>query len=160
MGGLDSYVNECPEDCMGQSPAPARWHFQLSETEFQREPLGREFYLSYDYPLYIGAIQPTAGVSVTNTGDMWFGAGGKWSTERFSDGPVYGELSLMPGVYMAADGENLGFPVQFRGALGAGYHFDNGTSLSIFLDHRSNANTSEYNPGIETAGIRISYTLD
>lgn len=160
MGGLDSYLNECPTDCVGQSPAPERWHIQYGDTYVQEEIVGDELYISYDYPTYIGAVQPTAGASITDTNDVWIGAGGKWSTERISDGPVYIELSLMPGIYIQDEGTDLGFPLQFRGSLGAGYHFENGASLSVFFDHRSNANLSDGNIGIETLGIRLSYMLD
>ncbi|SFS10996.1 acyloxyacyl hydrolase [Yoonia litorea] len=157
MGGLDGYLNECPTDCFGESTAPERWHLQYGETYFQEEITGDEFYLSYDLPHYISAVQPTIGASVTDTSDIWIGAGAKWSTERISDGPVYLELSLMPGLYLQGDGEDLGFPMQFRGSLSAGYHFDNGASLSVVFDHRSNANTSSLNPGLETLGLRLSW---
>lgn len=160
MGGLDTYLNECQTDCMNQSPAPERLHVQYGDTYFQEEIIGEELYVSYDLPHYVGAIQPTVGASLTDTTDLWIGAGGKWSTERISNGPVYIELSLMPGVYFQGEGEYLGFPMQFRGSLAAGYHFDNGASVSVVFDHRSNANTSEYNPGVETLGIRVSYMLE
>ena len=160
MSGLDSYLNECATDCIGESPAPPRVQLQIGDTYFQKEIIGSESYVSYDLPRYYGAVQPTTGISMTNTGDLWFGAGGKWSTERVSDGPIFVELSLMPGIYLDANGEDLGFPLQFRGSLGAGYHFDNGLSLSLVFDHRSHANIVQYNPGIETLGLRLSYRLD
>ncbi len=159
MGGLDTYLNECPTACLDQSPAPERLHVQFGDTYFQEDIIGDELYVSYDLPRYIGAVQPTVGASMTDTYDLWVGAGAKWSTERISDGPVYIELSLMPGIYFQGDGEYLGFPMQFRGSLAAGYHFDNGASVAVVFDHRSNANTSEYNPGVETLGIRLSWEL-
>ena len=160
MGGLDTYFNECPTDCLAQSPGPERLHVQYGDTYFQEDIIGQELYVSYDLPRYIGAVQPTAGASLTDTSDLWIGAGAKWSTERITDWPVFIELSLMPGVYVQGDGEYLGFPLQFRGSLGAGYRLGNGASLSVVFDHRSNANTSEYNPGLETLGLRFSYPLD
>jgi hypothetical protein len=160
MGGLDTYLNECPTECLGTSPAPERLHIQYGDTYFQEDIIGDELYISYDLPKYIGAVQPTLGASLTDTEDLWFGAGGKWSTERITDWPVYIELSLMPGIYLQGEGENIGYPLQFRGSLAAGYHFDNGASVSVVFDHRSNANITEWNPGIETLGIRLSYAID
>ena len=160
MGGLDTYMNECPTDCASQSPAPARLQLQYGDTYFQEEVVGTELYVSYDLPKYIGAIQPTVGASMTDTNDLWFGAGGKWSTERTTDWPVYIELSLMPGIYLQNEGEDLGFPLQFRGSLAAGYHFNNGASVAVVFDHRSNADFAELNPGIETLGVRFSWEMD
>ncbi len=160
MGGLDTYLNDCPTDCFRQSEAPERIHIQYGDTYFQEEVIGDEFYAIYDLPMRIGAVQPTVGASLTSDNDFWVGAGGKWSTERISDSPIFIELSLMPGIYFNGDGPDLGFPVQFRGALGAGINFGDTASLSVFFDHRSNANASELNPGIETLGIRLSYQLD
>ncbi|MEM8536909.1 MAG: acyloxyacyl hydrolase, partial [Pseudomonadota bacterium] len=75
------------------------------------------------------------------------------------DSPIFIELSLMPGLYIRGDGPDLGFPVQFRGALGAGVNIGDYGILSVFFDHRSNANATETNPGLETLGVRLSYRL-
>ncbi|MEL6840652.1 MAG: acyloxyacyl hydrolase [Pseudomonadota bacterium] len=159
MGGLDTYLNDCPTDCAQQSDAPARISLQASETYFQREVIGEEIYATYDLPTRYGAFQPTFGASLTNDDDFWIGAGGKWTTERVAGGPIFIELSLMPGLYVRGDGPDLGFPLQFRGALGAGVKLGDTSSLTVFFDHRSNANATELNPGIETLGIRYSYTF-
>ena len=160
VGMTDTYLNDCPTDCKQQSEAPERVHLQYGDTYFQEDVIGTELYAIYDLPKRYGAFQPTMGASMTSNNDFWVGAGGKWSTERVSDSPIFIELSLMPGVYFRGDGPDLGFPLQFRGALGAGYNFDNGASISVFFDHRSNANLSELNSGIETLGVRLSMTLD
>lgn len=159
LGGTDTYLNECATDCFQQSDAPARIHLQYGDTYFQEEVIGDEIYAIYDLPKRYGAVQPTFGASLTSDNDFWVGAGGKWSTERISDSPIFLELSLMPGLYISGDGPDLGFPVQWRGSLGAGMNFGDTGSLSVVYDHRSNANATEVNPGIETLGIRLSYTL-
>lgn len=160
MGGLDTYLNDCPTDCKAETAAPERVHLQYGDTYFQEDVIGTELFAIYDAPRRIGAFQPTYGASLTSDNDFWIGAGGKWTTERTVDGPIFIELSLMPGVYFYGDGPDLGFPIQWRGSLGAGYNFENGASLSVFFDHRSNANATTLNPGIETLGIRLSYELD
>ncbi|MDX8353587.1 acyloxyacyl hydrolase [Cognatiyoonia sp. IB215182] len=157
VGGLDTYLNDCPTDCLQQSEAPERFGVQYADTYFQEEDIGEEIYATYDLPRRYGAFQPTFGASLTSDDDFWIGAGGKWSTERISDSPIFIELSLMPGVYFRGEGPDLGFPLQFRGALGAGVNFGDAGSLTVFFDHRSNANATETNPGIETLGIRYSY---
>ena len=160
MGMTDTYLNDCPTDCKAEATAPERVHLQYGDTYFQEEVIGSELFAIYDMPKRYGAFQPTFGASMTSDNDLWIGAGGKWSTERVADFPIFIELSLMPGMYFRGDGPDLGFPVQWRGSLGAGYNFDNGTSISVFFDHRSNANATEVNPGIETLGIRLSYQLE
>jgi len=159
MGGMDTYFNECPTECLAQTPAPERFQIQYGDTYFQEDVIGNELYFSYDLPRYVGAIQPTIGASLTDTEDFWIGAGAKWRTECVTDWPVFIELSVMPGWYFQGDGEDVGFPLQFRGSLSAGYRLENGASIAVVFDHRSNANTSEYNPGIETLGIRLGYDL-
>lgn len=160
MGGSDTYLNDCPTECFAQSTAPERLNVRFSDTYFQEEVIGNELYISYDAPRRYGAFQPTTGASITSDNDIWIGAGGKWSTENSINSPIFIEMSLMPGLYLRGDGPDIGFPLQFRGALGAGYHFDGGASISVFFDHRSNAELSEINPGIETLGVRLSYELD
>lgn len=160
VGGVDTYLNDCLTDGLRQSTAPERVHIQYGDTYFQEEIIGNEIFFSYDAPRRYGAFQPTIGASLTSDNDFWFGAGGKWSTERISDSPVFIELSLMPGLYAQGSGPDLGFPLQFRGSLGAGVNFGDTASLSVFFDHRSNANATETNPGIETLGIRLSYQLE
>ncbi|PJI91799.1 lipid A 3-O-deacylase PagL [Yoonia maricola] len=160
LGGTDTYLNDCPTDCFQQTEAPERVHIQYGDTYFQENDIGEEIFISYDMPKRYGAVQPTFGASLTTDDDFWIGAGGKWSTERISDSPIFIELSLMPGIYFSGDGPDLGFPLQWRGSLGAGINFGDTGSLSVFFDHRSNANATETNPGIETLGVRLSYVLD
>ncbi len=160
VGMTDTYLNDCPTECLQQSEAPERVHLQYGDTYFQEEVIGTEIFAIYDLPNRYGAFQPTVGASLTSNDDFWVGAGGKWSTERISDSPIFIELSLMPGFYVQGKGPDLGFPAQFRGALGAGINFGETASLSVFFDHRSNANATELNPGIETLGIRLSYQFN
>lgn len=160
MGGLDTYLNDCPTDCAQETPAAERISVQFGDKFFQENIIGDEIYAIYDFPLRYGAFQPTMGASLSSENDLWVGAGGKWTTQRTVDGPIYIELSLMPGIYYQGGGPDIGFPMQFRGSLGAGYEFDNGSSISVVFDHRSNANTSVLNPGVETLGIRFSHQLN
>lgn len=160
MGGLDTYLNDCPTDCTRQTEAPAQVTLQYGDTYFQEEVIGTEVYGIYDFPMRYGAFQPTMGASLTSDNDFWLGAGGKWTTDRSTGSPIFIEMSLMPGIYLRGDGPDIGFPLQFRGALAAGLHLGDNASVSVVFDHRSNANITSLNPGIETLGIRYSMTLD
>ncbi len=160
VGGTDAYLNDCPTNCFRQTEAPASIHLQYGDTYFQEDVIGDEVFVSYALPKRIGPFQPTVGVSKTSDDDVWVGAGANWSTDRVDGGPFFIEVGLMPGIYLQDDGPNLGFPVQWRGSLSAGLTIAETASLSVVYDHRSNANASETNPGIETIGVRLSYKFE
>ena len=160
VGLADTYLNECQIGCFQQRDAPARAALQLSETYFQSENISTELYATYDLPRSYGVFQPVIGASATSDGDLWLGTGAKWTTQSVIEGPFFVELSFMPGLYIQADGPDLGGPLEFRGALGVGYAFDNGATLMVLADHRSNADLGDINPGLETVGFRFAMPLD
>ncbi|MBQ1202768.1 MAG: acyloxyacyl hydrolase [Loktanella sp.] len=159
-GLTDTYFNACPTGCYEQRAAPARIALQLSDTYFQSDNISNEIYLTYDLPRSYGVFQPVIGASATSEGDLWLGAGAKWTTQGVIDGPFFVELSFLPGLYLQGDGPDLGGPLEFRGALGVGYAFDNGATVTLLADHRSNADLGRINPGLETVGLRFAMALD
>jgi len=64
------------------------------------------------------------------------------------------------GLSITTDGPDLGGHLQFRSAFGVGYEFDNGSTLTVSYDHRSNADTQPINPGLETLSIRYAVKWD
>jgi len=150
------YVSDCPTACLGQSEAQSRFYLQGSQVLFQEDDIGREIYAGFDADRRFGPFQPTYGASVTSEGDFWIGAGAKWTSERVLSGPFFFEASLMPGLFARDGGPNIGGALQFRSALGAGFNFNNGGTVTILFDHRSNADTRSLNPGLETFGIRYA----
>ena len=52
------------------------------------------------------------------------------------------------------DRKSLGSPVLFRESLELGYRFAEVHSLSVMLDHISNADLADRNEGLDTLGIR------
>ncbi|WP_322892471.1 MULTISPECIES: acyloxyacyl hydrolase [unclassified Yoonia] len=160
VGLTDTYLNECDKGCFALREAPARVALQLSETYFQSETISEELYATYDFARSYGAFQPVIGASATSDGDLWLGAGAKWTTQNVIEGPFFVELSFMPGLYVQGDGPDLGGPLEFRGALGVGYAFDNGATLTVLADHRSNADLGDINPGLETVGLRFAMPLN
>ena len=159
VGLTDTYLNACPTGCTTLREAPARVALQLSETYFQSEQTSTEGYVTYDLARRYGVFQPVIGASATSDGDLWLGIGAKWTTEQVIDGPFFVELSFLPGLYVQGDGPDLGLPLEFRGGIGVGYRFDNGATLSVLADHRSNGDLGDINPGLETIGIRYAMTL-
>ncbi len=153
----DMALSDCPTGCVAPDIATPRLSFQAGVTEFQERYIGQEVYLGYDLGRRYGPFQPTFGASITETGDTWVGAGAKWTTANsFAIGPVFIEASLMPGYYAHSDGPDIGGALQFRSALGVGYTFDNGSTVTVLYDHRSNADRLEENPGLETLAVRYA----
>ncbi len=161
VAGLsDMVVNDCPTGCLAQSAAEARLGIQAADVIFHEETISQELYIGYDSGRSYGPFQPTFGISGTTDGDMWMGAGAKWTSRNISAGPFFVEASLMPGIYAQGDGPDLGGALQFRSALGAGYEFDNGATLALLFSHRSNAELQDTNPGLETLSLRYAFALN
>ncbi len=153
----DMALTDCPTGCLTAGEATSRLSFQAAKVEFQSDIIGEEIYVGYDFGKSYGPFQPTIGASLTDTGDAWIGAGAKWTTQNLIDGPFFVEASLMPGIYRRGDGPDIGGTLQFRSSLGAGFAFDNGVTVLASYDHRSNADTQDLNPGLETIALRVAF---
>jgi hypothetical protein len=57
------------------------------------------------------------------------------------------------------DRKDLGGNLLFRVGGEIGYQFDRNWSMSLFVDHDSNADTARRNQGINSVGLRIGYAL-
>lgn len=160
LGGLiEMGTGHCPTGCLAPGDEVARLSVQGGQVIFQEETIGEEVYLGYDLGTARGPFQPTLGLSVTDDGAVWAGAGAKVRWDLGGSG-AFVEGSIMPGYYEAGDGPDLGGSLQFRSALGLGYEFDNGATLTLLYDHRSNADTQELNPGMETLSLRYAIRFD
>lgn len=156
----DMAINDCPDGCLIKRPATARLSYQIADVQFNEESIATEAYFGYDSHRRKGPAQPTYGLSITTDQSVWFGVGWKWTSGNVFDGPLFVETSLMPGIYWQNDGPDLGGHLQFRSAFGVGYEFDNGSTLTVSYDHRSNADTQPINPGLETLSIRYAVKWD
>ncbi|WP_341213240.1 acyloxyacyl hydrolase [uncultured Limimaricola sp.] len=143
--------------CRGELAAPGRAAVQYGEVLFQRERQGREIYVQHQLPTRIGTLEPVLGLSVSAAGDTWIGAGLQWTGEL--PHRTFVQLSLLPGLYAQTDGPELGHMIEFRSSVGVGYEFDNGARVSLQFDHRSNAELSDPNPGLETFGLRVALPI-
>lgn len=93
-------------------------------------------------------INPYAGLEVTSDGSIWGGAG------IYADFFVTDHAYLTPsfGIGLYTDGSSeldLGFPIEFRSQIEAGYQFENHHRISVGFGHISNASLDEDNPGTE-----------
>ncbi|MBB5723852.1 hypothetical protein FHS72_003497 [Loktanella ponticola] len=157
---FDMNQTDCATGCLMRHAAAERISIQTASLQFQREEIGREFYLGYDFDHAYGPFQPTVAASMTNRNDVWIGAGFKWTSEDLIEGPIFLEASFIPGLHFRDDGPNIGGEVQFRSAVGAGYAFEQGATLTVSWDHRSNGDTRAINPGLETLSIRYAFPLN
>ena len=153
----DMVLTDCKAGaCLAPSEATSRLSFQAAEVQFGDKKVGNEIYIGYDLGTAYGPFQPTFGVSASDLGDYWVGIGAKWTSQDIIAGPLFVEASLMPSYFKLGDGPDIGGSIQFRSALGVGYEFANGATLLAAYDHRSNADTQELNPGLETVSIRYA----
>jgi lipid A 3-O-deacylase len=134
-----------------------RLQFGVGRVVFQGEEVGHEYLvmrdLGRDRPL-----QPVVGLSAGRDVGPWIGGGLRWTvgTDRF-----WAESAFMPGLYReAGEGPDLGLDLQFRSSLAVSYRFDNGVAVSVSVDHRSNGDLADDNPGVETLGFRVSIPID
>lgn len=119
---------------------------------------GTEAYLRYESDRKIGPFDFAAGMSISEHGALWIGAGLMW-TRFFPGSRVYVQANAMPGLYHRGNGPDLGHPLEFRTGLELGYAFDRGARISLGLDHRSNAHIGRWNPGINGLFLRVSMPL-
>jgi hypothetical protein len=90
---------------------------------------------------------------VNDDEDTFIGAG-LAATYRLSS-KWFVEGSFMPGYYnQGTNGTDLGGDLQFRSLIGVGYKVSKTGSISLAIDHKSNAGIGDINPGIEAIFLR------
>lgn len=106
--------------------------------------------------------RPSIGVSINTKGDtsqsyagLTFGGpiAGPWFIEGAVGAAVH-DGDLDKTMY---DRKELGCRVLFHLAASTGVMVSDNVSLSLYLDHISNANLCDNNEGLETAGARIGF---
>ncbi|MCT8328465.1 acyloxyacyl hydrolase [Albidovulum sediminis] len=66
------------------------------------------------------------------------------------------EASVMPGYFRdSGDGNDLGSNFEIRSLVGIGRRLNDTTAISLALTHKSNAGTSERNPGVNAVSLRL-----
>lgn len=159
LAGLaEMKVDHCPTGCLAQRDTPARIALSAGDVQFQKDSIGEEIYVRYDFGRSYGPFQPVVGLSATADGDAWIGMGAAW-TGYFAQNRGYVQLHLMPGLYAQGDGPDLGSVLEFRSGAEIGYETRKGVRIGLSYDHRSNADLESLNPGLETVQLRVSIPL-
>ena len=119
----------------------------------------------------LGAPRPHLGLSLNTAGATDYAyVGLTWSGR-----PWHSLLALPEGLFVAGslgggvhDGhrntvlperKSLGSRLLFRESVEAGYQLTRQVSLSVMLDHLSNAGLAPHNPGLTNVGARIGVTF-
>ncbi len=108
---------------------------------------------------FAGADWSLAGaVAVHGEGDVFVGVGpaALWPLGN----RWFVEASVMPGFFEDAGGANsLGSDFEIRSLLGIGRHINDRLSLSLAASHKSNANLSDRNPGVNALSLRARWAF-
>ncbi|WP_108484087.1 acyloxyacyl hydrolase [Oceaniglobus ichthyenteri] len=85
-------------------------------------------------------------------GDAWVGVGVVGDLD-ITNG-IFAEVSFMPGIYNP-DETILGGNLQFRSLIGLGARISDSADLILSVDHISNGDTNPFNPGMNSASLRV-----
>jgi lipid A 3-O-deacylase len=130
---------------------------------------GEILFVSPGFLSVIGAPRPHLGLEVNsdgNTDNAYFGL--TWGLRLVpailghSDAlTLYGSLggAVNDGFHDGAPPgrKDLGSPILFRESVELGYQLTPVTSVSLLLDHVSNANLARHNGGITNLGVRVGF---
>jgi lipid A 3-O-deacylase len=112
---------------------------------------------------YIFTPRPHVGMSInTRGGTSQLYAGLTWriNLKSFFIEPSFGgEIHNAKLKHPKGRKKALGSRLLFRESIAVGYQFTEHHSLSVMVDHASNAGTHKPNCGITTVGIRYGYKL-
>ena len=137
----------------------------FSGSEMVRLDQGKAFYPDFSAEYIYGgmsweSIRPRIAVSASAQGDLWVGAGVDyekyWSIN--ANDAIFVGVNFLPGLYRSGQ-INLGSVVEFRSQLEVGVVQKGAWRLSAYIEHRSNANLSHVNPGIEGVGVNLGFHL-
>lgn len=153
MGAL-----HCPTGCLAPNEVAPRMRLAAGPVVFGDEAVGIEWHLRRDASQRYGPFRLAYGLSATSRGALWAGAG-LVHTLGPSAGGVYLETHVMPGLYRAGAGSDLGGPVNLRAGFELGWQTREGVRLALSLDHRSHGGLFGQNPGLETVQFGVSIPL-
>ena len=158
IGVWDMHVNHCPTGCLAPARSTPRTEFSLGPVFLRDEFEGFEAYLRYATGQRRGPFGLAYGISVTDSGAVWAGAGISYTPELPTDG-VFVQFHVMPGLYFEDDGPEIGGPLETRAGVEIGYEARSGLRYTLSLDHRSNGGLYDRNPGIVTIQFRVSVPI-
>jgi lipid A 3-O-deacylase len=156
IGLYDMGTNYCDTGCVARREAVPGISVSAGTLVYLDEPRSTELYLRRDTALAFGPFGISYGLSVTNRGAVWAGAG---IVQRIAipGSRAYFETHFMPGLYLRGDGVDLGGPINARAGAELGWETDTGLRIGLSIDHRSHGGLFERNPGAETVQLRLSF---
>jgi hypothetical protein len=156
IGLLDMTRNYCDSGCLAPREVTPRVALSAGAEVFDYRAVGADLYLRRDTGRAFGPFRIGYGLSVTSNASVWAGAG-IVHTVRLPGRGAYLESHFMPGVYLRGDDVDLGGPVNVRAGVELGWEWDTGARIGLSIDHRSNGGLFEFNPGVETVQLRVSF---
>lgn len=121
-------------------------------------------FVSPDILAPIWAPRPHLGINANIQGKNSYGYFGLTWTANFleacfADLGVGGAIHTGPDETTERDRKGLGTRFLFHESIDVGYRFLPGQSLAVHIDHVSNANIGNHNPGITNIGLRYGYSF-
>lgn len=121
--------------------------------------------LLFDSPALLQPVwapRPHLGVTVNSEGDanqLYAGLTWTWNPTSwlFIEGSLGGAIHDGELDEVSREQKALGARVLFRESVSIGWRVDERHSLSVMLDHISNASLAEHNEGLDTLGLRWGY---
>ncbi len=116
----------------------------------------------YDILKFIFAPRPHIGTSLNThggTNQFYFGITWRFDflTYLFIEGVFGGDVNSGRKHKKSSRKQALGSKLMFREAVSLGVQFAEHHSLSVMLDHTSNASLGKCNPGLTGLGVRYGY---
>jgi len=125
---------------------------------------GELLFISPDFLHFFWAPRPTLGTNISTAGknsSVYFGLTweANFTSIFFADLGLGGAVHSGPDNSTTSDHKGLGTRLLFHESLSAGLRFTPTWNVSIYLDHISNANLGNHNPGVTNAGLRLGYVF-
>jgi lipid A 3-O-deacylase len=124
--------------------------------------LNIEAILGPSYTILGGTLRPAIGGSINTAGDT-----SKGYIDALWQYDFNNKIFLVIGLGAAVHSGKKNFTTSERKALGSrilfhvplelGYYVTSQTTVSVYFDHISNANTADENEGLDTIGVRFGY---
>lgn len=103
-------------------------------------------------------LKPLVNLTATTDGAVFF-SGGLYA-ELFLSENLYVSPSFTPGLFLKGNGQDLGFPLEFRSQFEIGWRFHTGLRFSVSINHISNGGRARFNPGSESIAISMLIPFD
>jgi len=116
-----------------------------------------EFRIEYKFERLAKKLRPCIGLMATAKASVYAYAGLGLDLiicNRFIFSP-----NFAAGYYYKGNGRDLGYPLEFRSGIEAGWRFDNHSRLGIHFYHLSNATLGKKNPGEESLVLFYAFPL-